>query len=263
MRDLGFLPDGCGDEPFASLLCQGMVIKDGAKMSKSRGNTVDPQEYVDSIGADATRMFMIFSAPPDQRLEWSDAGARGCARYLARLWRQAHGARDAVRAQDGGQLSSNSEARRQLHSILRKADFDMQRMLLNNIVSAGMSMANLLSGHRQDAPLQREGFSILLRMLNPVVPHITERLWQELGFAGLLADASWPQVDEQAVAGGADLLVVQVNGRKCGQLEVGDGWPDERIGQQASRLEAVQRRLGDAAIRRVIVVPGRIVNIVT
>ena len=262
MRDSGFLPAGCGDEPFTRLLCQGMVIKDGAKMSKSRGNTVDPQEYVDSIGADATRMFMIFSAPPEQKLEWSDAGARGCARYLARLWKQAHAARAAVRAQPDAPFSDNSDARRRLHTILRKADFDMRRMLLNNIVSAGMSMANLLAGHPQDAALLREGFSILLRLLNPVVPHISQQLWEELGFAGLLADAPWPQVDAAALASTVAQMVVQINGRKCGQIEVAADAPQGEVRDAACALAAVQKRLGDSEIRKVIVVPGKIVNIV-
>ncbi|MCY4325205.1 MAG: leucine--tRNA ligase [Betaproteobacteria bacterium] len=263
MRDLDFLPAGCGDEPFTSLLCQGMVIKDGAKMSKSRGNTVDPQQYVESIGADATRMFMIFSAPPDQKLEWSDSGARGCARYLARLWKQAHAARAAVRAQPDDQLSENAQARHQLHAILQKADFDMRRIMLNNIVSAGMSMANLLAKHPDDAALLREGFSILLRLLNPVVPHITERLWEELGFAGLLVDASWPEVDKQALAVGSNKMVVQVNGKKCAQIEVDADANQEQISQKACAIETVQKRIGDKKIRKVIVVPGKIINIVT
>ena len=264
MRDLGVLPAGCGDEPFSRLLCQGMVIKDGAKMSKSRGNTVDPQEYVDSIGADATRMFMIFSAP-------SRAAARMVGLRRPRLRplpgpAVEAGACGPPRGAGAARRSSFRtipRPRRRLHEILRKADFDMQRMLLNNIVSAGMSMANLLADHPEDAALLREGFSILLRLLNPVVPHISQRLWEELGFAGLLADAVWPRADEQALASAVSRkMVVQVNGRKCGLIEVATDAPQDQVREAACALAAVQRRLGDSKMRKVIVVPGKIVNIV-
>ncbi len=262
MRDLSFHPGDCGSEPFKRLLCQGMVIKDGHKMSKSRNNTVDPQAYVDSAGADATRMFMLFSAPPEQKLEWSDAGVRGCERYIVRLWKQAAACREAVRATAADAVSTNAHARREIHLILRKADFDMQRLRLNTIVSAGMTLANLLAEHSGDAALQREGFSILLRLMNPMVPHIAEQLWHELGFEGLLADAEWPQTDEAALDVDEMQMIVQLNGRKCGQIQIAVDAPEEEIVKAATKLDLVKQRLKGASVRKAVVVPGRVINLV-
>ena len=156
MRDAGMYPaEGAADkrrfaEPFARLLCQGMVLKDGAKMSKSKGNTVDPQELIDKHGADTARLFILFAAPPEQALEWSEDGVKGCARFLDRIWRLAEAHEGAVRAASDAKTSGETsekqeEARREIHRILAKADYDISRLRLNNIPSAAMKIANVLN----------------------------------------------------------------------------------------------------------------------
>ena len=260
MRDCGFQPPGCGDEPFTRLLCQGMVLKDGTKMSKSRGNTVDPQELINTYGADTARMFIIFYAPPEQSLEWSADGVRGCARFLDRLWALARAVRNSI-ASACGQPDPGS--RRELHQILAKADFDMRRLQLNNIVSAGMKMANLLADHKDDHALQKEGWSIMLRVLAPIVPHISEQLWTELGYHGLIANALWPVVDQAALVAAQLSYVVQVDGKRRGAIEVPADATENDLRGTALELASVTRHLNGAAPRKVIIVPGRLINLVT
>ena len=286
MRDAGMYP-AAGDEdkrrfaePFARLLCQGMVLKDGAKMSKSKGNTVDPQELIDKYGADTARLFILFAAPPEQALEWSEDGVKGCARFLDRIWRLAETHESAVRAAadakatgDAAANEKHAEARREIHRILAKADYDISRLRLNNIPSAAMKIANVLndaagseSGGEtkgEDAGmLLREGFDILLRLLAPAVPHISQALWERLGFPGLLADAEWPRADEDAMSARKVNLSVQVNGKFRGVVSVSADAADDECEKAARELEAVRRHLEGKTVRKVVVAAGRAVNFV-
>ena len=285
MRDAGMYPaEGAADkrrfaEPFARLLCQGMVLKDGAKMSKSKGNTVDPQELIDKHGADTARLFILFAAPPEQALEWSEDGVKGCARFLDRIWRLAEAHEGAVRAASeksgaktsGAMSEKQEEARREIHRILAKADYDISRLRLNNIPSAAMKIANVLneaagaesgSGGEGSGALLREGFDILLRLLAPAVPHISQALWERLGFPGLLADAKWPEADADAMSARKVNLSVQVNGKFRGVVSVSAGAGDDECEKAAREVEAVRRHLEGRTIRKVVVVSGRAVNFV-
>ena len=278
MRDADMYPadaDGRYNEPFTRLLCQGMVLKDGAKMSKSKGNTVDPQELIDAYGADTARLFILFAAPPLQSLEWSDEGVKGCARFLGRLWAAAT-ALPAANADGNGNHGNNENnntttsektqaVRRSIHQILQKADYDMQRQKFNNIPSAAMRILNALqtlnNDDSGDIVVLREGMSIVLRLLAPAVPHITQALWQRLGFGDVIAEAPWPLADNTDADNAPIPLVVQVNGKKRGSITVPADADNDAIGTAATADDNVKRHInGD--IKKIIVVAGKIVNIV-
>ena len=270
MRDAGMYPrEARYNEPFTRLLCQGMVLKDGSKMSKSAGNTVDPQELIDTYGADTARLFILFAAPPEQSLEWSENGVRGCARFLSRLWTAAESLPQwcadagATGAPDEKARAEVAGARRQLAAILQKADYDMQRMRYNNIPSAAMQMVNILqtlNGVAGAAPLLQEGMSVVLRLLAPAVPHITQALWEKLGYGEMIATAPWPVMDTGDSAAEMVNMVVQVNGKKRGEIQVAAGAGKEEI--TAAALAAVRRQTEGKEVKKTIVVPGKIVNIV-
>ena len=270
MRDEGLIDVS---EPFTRLLTQGMVLKDGAKMSKSKGNTVDPQALIDRYGADTARLFIIFASAPDQALEWSDEGVAGANRFLKRLWVFAadFGAwRQAAPAADAGALDEAQRgARREIHTCLQQASHDLGKNQFNTVVSAGMKMLNELSrlpvpqsGGAGYRALVGEGLSILLRLLSPIVPHITHRLWDELGFEGPLLRASWPLVDPAALEAAEITLAVQVSGKLRGTVRVPAGADQDAVRAAALAEPNVQRFVGEAPVRKVIVVPGKLVNIV-
>jgi leucyl-tRNA synthetase len=243
-------------------------------MSKSKLNGVDPQEMIDRYGADAARLFVMFASPPEHTIEWSDTGVEGAHRFLKRLWNYAQLQRDAVCAGSGSidwrdAADAVRNARRDIHLALKQADYDYERIQYNTVVSAGMKMLNTLEDVRADAAgsasLAREGLSILLRVLYPVVPHATWVLWRELGFAdahGDLIDAPWPAVDEKALARDEIELVLQVNGKLRGKLVV-PATADRAATEAAARSAPEVARHGSGGdVRKVIVVPGRLVNVV-
>ncbi|MCP5420084.1 MAG: leucine--tRNA ligase [Gammaproteobacteria bacterium] len=269
MRDAGLVSN---DEPFARLLTQGMVLKEGAKMSKSKGNTVDPQELIEHYGADTVRLFTMFAAPPEQSLEWSDAGVEGAYRFLKRLWSFAVEHAAAI-----GQVATEPDwtrtspalraSRRMIHETLQQALFDFGRYQFNTVVSAGMKILNCLSEIESDAEgtadaLRREGLSILLRLLSPVVPHVSHVLWRGLGYPDTLIGASWPVVDETALVRDAIEYVVQVNGKVRAQISVPADAARAQIEEAALTAPNVQRFVEDKVVRKLIVVPGKLVNIV-
>jgi leucyl-tRNA synthetase len=254
-----------------------MVLKDGAKMSKSKGNTVDPQALIDRYGADTARLFIIFASSPEAALEWSDDGVAGANRFLKRLWGFAADFaawRDRADAADMAALDdAQRDARREIHACLQQASYDFGKNQFNTVVSAGMKMLNELSrlsvppdagttagaGYRA---LVEEGLSILLRLLSPIVPHITHGLWQALGYPGELLRAPWPQVDPAALAADAITLAVQVSGKLRGTVRVPAAAGEDAIRAAALAEPNVARFVGDATVRKVIVVPGKLVNIV-
>ncbi|MDD3650989.1 class I tRNA ligase family protein, partial [Immundisolibacter sp.] len=271
MRDEGLISVG---EPFTRLLTQGMVLKDGAKMSKSKGNTVDPQALIDRYGADTARLFIIFAAPPEQALEWSDEGVAGANRFLKRLWSFATDFaawRDGAAVADLAALDeAQRAARREIHARLQQASYDFGKHQFNTVVSAGMKMLNELSRLPQPAAaagagyraVVDEGLSILLRLLSPIVPHITHGLWQALGYPGELLRAPWPQVDQAALATDEVTLAVQVCGKLRGSIRVPAGADEATIRAAALAEPNVLRFVGDAPVRKLVVVPGKLVNIV-
>ena len=281
MRDEGLVK---GDEPFRRLLTQGMVLKDGAKMSKSKGNTVDPQALIERYGADTVRLFIMFAAPPEQSLEWSDSGVEGAHRFLKRLWsfsqeRRAHiaaGIRgEGWRDEFYERLEGAPQAcRREIHELLRQAAHDFGKHQFNTVVSACMKLLKTLADFPLaeaggDVPadaarnmIYAEGLGILLRLLAPIAPHVTQHLWRELGYGEDILAAPWPEPDPRALVRDTVELVVQVNGKLRGRIAVPAEASREAVQAAALAEPNVQRFVEGRAVRKVIVVPGRLVNIV-
>jgi leucyl-tRNA synthetase len=256
-------------------------------MSKSSRNGVDPQDLIDRFGADTARFFIIFTSPPEQTLEWSDAGVEGSFRFLRRVWSVAHdlapivGAESARRkgafagyaygAEWARSAPQHAAARREVHLSLRQATYDVQRMQFNTVASAAMKIYNALSelardpaaaGHPNHAQVLHEGLSILLRVMSPITPHVAHVLWKELGFAGDLMDAPWPEVDESALETDEIELVLQVNGKLRGHMRAPKSADRAAIERLALESDAVRRHTNGQPPKKVVVVPGRLVNVV-
>ncbi|HNV54219.1 MAG TPA: leucine--tRNA ligase [Pseudomonadales bacterium] len=267
MRDAGLLHS---DEPFTRLLTQGMVLKDGAKMSKSKGNTVDPQELIDHYGADTVRLFMMFAAPPEQSLEWSDSGVEGANRFLKRLWRLCHELPlDAAPVELAtASLSESARAvRRKSHETIQRVSDDYgRRQQFNTAIAAVMELINLLGKFDESSAaaiaVRREALDSALLLLSPIVPHITQALWQRLGHTGLIVDAGWPGVDERALQRDTVELVVQVNGKMRGKIEVARDADEATVKRLARDNDNVARFIAGQTELKTVVVPGRLVNIV-
>jgi len=271
LRDEGLVN---GNEPFTRLLTQGMVLKDGSKMSKSKGNTVSPKDLIAQYGADTVRLFTIFASPPEQSLEWSDSGVEGAYRFLKRLWtwaeqsetiiRECH---DQQRRIDCKVLSETQKNyRKEMHQILQQASNDMERLQLNTVVSAAMKLLNLLTQiPNNDACSQIiicEGFSILLRILAPITPHISHQLWRQLGYGDDILEATWPKVDPKALKMENLTLVIQVNGKLRGNITVPAEADQETIQNLALANEQIQKFLEGKTPKKIIVVPKKLVSIV-
>jgi leucyl-tRNA synthetase len=238
------------------------------KMSKSKNNGVDPQILVDRFGADTVRLYTMFTAPPEQSLEWSDEGVEGAHRFVRRLWNLARSRAEALRACDvppHGLEETAQQVRREVHEALRKALYDYERQQFNTVVSACMTMVNSLSRLTESAnetAVLREGLGIVLRLLAPIAPHITHRLWRELGYGEDILLGGWPQVDEDALRQDRLEYVVQVNGKVRGKVEVSSNAPAAVIEQAALGNDNVRRFTAGLSVRKVIIVPGKLVNIV-
>ncbi|MCE5420685.1 MAG: leucine--tRNA ligase [Acidithiobacillus sp.] len=268
LRDFGLLPaDGRFDEPFRRLLTQGMVLKDGAKMSKSKGNTVDPQELLDRYGADTARLFILFAAPPEQSLEWSDSAVEGAYRFLQRVWR-------LVQDYDGeptplpAKLSGAArDLRRAIHQCIERVTFNLEeRHHFNVAIAACMELTNTLARVDGKDPELRavlgEGLSALVRLLAPFTPHLAEACWMALGGKTALAHTPWPTVDPEALVADTLTLVVQVNGRLRERLDFPASADEAEIRSLTLAHPQVQKHMEGKELRRVIVVPGRLVNLV-
>jgi leucyl-tRNA synthetase len=250
-------------------------------MSKSKNNGVDPQDLIGKYGADTARLYTMFTAPPEATLEWNDAGVEGSYRFLRRVWNFGYklsgldlaGAR-AVLDQGGvAALALSKEAktlRLEVHTVLKQVDYDYQRMQYNTVVSGAMKMINALDDFKpqagaQDLAVLVEGFSILLRCLYPATPHLAHTLWTELGYAqaqGDLLDAPWPQVDPSALVQDEIELVLQINGKLRGAVVVPSGATKEAIEALALASPTLLAFAAGAVPKKVIVVPGRLVNVV-
>ena len=252
-----------------------VIIGGVEKMSKSKNNGVDPQALIDQYGADTARLFVMFAAPPEQQLEWSGAGVDGASRFLRRIWMYSSSQAAAILATGVTQSKEFNEAekelRREVHSILKQANFDYQRRQYNTVVSAAMKMLNILEpaklgqGTSIGAPVLRESLGILLRVLYPVVPHLTHALWNQLGYSGeygVLLDAPWPVVDETALIQTELTLMLQINGKLRGDIRVPADAGKDQIESLALQSEPVLKALNGGAPKKVIVVPGRLINVV-
>ena len=268
MRDEGLLDS---DEPFKRLLTQGMVLKDGSKMSKSKGNTVDPQQLIERYGADTVRLFILFAAPPDQSLEWNDEGVDGAARFLKRLWKlvATHLAdQSAIARLDTAKLTSEQKnIRRKLHETITKVTDDIgRRHTFNTAVAANMELINELVKFNDDSEqgraVTREAIENIVLLLSPIVPHITQQLWNELGHVEMLAEMEWPLCDESALVRDEIELVIQVNGKLRSKINVAVNADNKAVEALAMADAKIAANLEGKTVRKVIIVPGRLVNIV-
>lgn len=276
LRDEGLLNS---DEPFTRLLTQGMVLKDGAKMSKSKGNVIDPHEMIEKYGADTIRLFITFASPPEQSLEWSDSGVEGSYRFLKRLWSFAHQQRDVIKSLNMSHTTNQPfkewdkfspqlrEQRRQIHETLRQARYDFERLQFNTVVSACMKLLNILSDtvtikDSLSAYLLQEGLSILLRLLTPITPHITHVLWQELNYSGDILQAKWPKVAVDAIKLEQVDIIVQINGKLRDKITVAADANAENVLQMALKAPNIIRYLENKTLKKHIYVPSKLINLV-
>ncbi len=271
LRDEGLVQS---DEPFKSLLTQGMVLKDGSKMSKSRGNTVDPQLLIDRFGADTVRLFIMFASPPEQSLDWSDAGVEGAHRFLKRLWKAIYDHTTTAAGDNPGidpaseTLNESQKAMRlKLHQTIKKVSDDYgRRLTFNTAIAANMELLNRVGKFDDKSPtgqaIRQETYESMVLMLAPIIPHLCHQLWQDLGRDGVIIDHPWPQVDEAALVRESIEMVIQVNGKLRGKMQVSAGTDKDGCETMAMNNERVQRFIGDQPVKKVIVVPNKLVNIV-
>jgi len=233
------------------------------KMSKSKNNGIDPQRLIDRYGADTVRLYVMFTAPPEQSLTWSDDGVEGAHRFLRRLWALTYQVGPVSATTES--LTDMAQVRHTLHSHLQKALSDYERQHYNTVVSACMSMLNLLQPLGSEVAARaivHEGLSLILRLLAPITPHVSHHLWNYLDYGTDILQADWPQVDNAALQQEQIRLVVLVNGKVRAQLTVAADTDDSRLKQAAQEHANVQRFIHDKIIRKIIIVPGRLVNIV-
>ncbi len=267
MADVGLVKSR---EPFTNLLTQGMVLKDGSKMSKSKGNTVDPQALVEQYGADTVRLFVMFAAPPEQSLEWSDTGVEGASRFLKRLWKRVadHVSGGASSVLNTHEVNGMQRAMRcQVHETIAKISDDIgRRHTFNTAIAACMELINALyrfeDNTAQGRAVMQEALEAIVLMLSPIVPHITHALWHELGHTEAVVNARWPQVDALALIKDSVELVVQVNGKLRARVAVPTSADRAQAEAAALADENVQRFVGGKQIKKIVVVPGKLVNIV-
>ena len=267
--------DDKGNRVRATLIADGQPVDVAGigAMSKSKNNGVDPQALIEQYGADIARFFMMFASPPEDTLLWKDAGVEGAARFLRRLWtfasEVAHSTPARVSAGATTLPPTLAETRREVHAQLKQANYDMERHQFNTVATAGMKILNALEAAQKNAAgdallgtIVHEGFNILLRLLSPITPHVAHQLWRDLGYGEDILDAAWPEHDPGALIQDEVELVVQVNGKKRGDIKV----PREAEKQEIEALvladPGVQKYVAGQSIKKVIVVPGRLVNVV-
>lgn len=272
MRDLGLVKS---DEPFSKLLAQGMVLKDGAKMSKSLGNTVDPDTLIQQYGADTARLFLMFTAPPEQSLEWSDSGVEGAFRFLKRIWQAVYNhlhetkieAAETAAVANAANSETQKTLRRLTHETIQKVTDDLgRRQTFNTAIASQMELLNAITRFEvksdTDKALVRESLEALLLMLSPITPHITHTLWQALGHQKPIMDELWPKADPKALVKDKVEIVVQVNGKVRASIFVAPNLDKQALEKEALAQENVQRHMEGKAVRKVIVVPNKLVNVV-
>ena len=269
LRDLGHVSV---DEPFTNLLTQGMVIKDGAKMSKSKGNVVDPNALIEKYGADTARLFSLFAAPPEKDLDWNDQGVDGSFRFLNRLWKLVHESLPFIASAsplDPAALSDESRSlRRLVHKTIRKVSADLdERFHFNTAISAIMELVNGIQAFPaknlpENGPLLKEALESTLLLLYPFVPHFCEELWEGIGNSGGIELAGWPSFDPEAAADEELLIVVQVNGKLRGRVTVAADATEEEVKSAAMVDERVIQHLEGKSPKKIIYVPGKLLNVV-
>ena len=265
LHDFGLVPF---EEPFTNLFNQGMITRFAPdtgrveKMSKSRGNTVSPDELIESMGADTERVYTVFLGPPEEEVEWSDEAVTGAYRFLNRLWRASRAVADAPAT-----APADGELERLRHETIQRVTEDMERFKLNTVVAALMEMLNgltrALDGETASKAQCEATLDTLVQLLHPIAPHLSEELWEERGHLGSLLESSWPEHDEAKLVRDRITVVVQVDGKLRERLEVDADATEAEVREEALASEAVQRHVEGADIARTIYVPGKLLNIVT
>ncbi|MAR60117.1 MAG: hypothetical protein CMD45_00745 [Gammaproteobacteria bacterium] len=269
LRDEGLVE---GDEPFKSLLTQGMVLNDGAKMSKSLGNTVDPEEMIKNYGADTVRLFMMFTAPPEQSLEWSDKAINGSFRFLKRLWSSVQSRKDQITGIDDLDKEDNLSDKqkglmRKTHQTIAKVSDDIgRRYTFNTAIAAVMELVNELNAFEinddVDKKVVKEAIKAIILLLSPIVPHICNRLWLDLGYDSSIIDESWPTHDPELMVQESVEIVIQVNGKLRSKITVDQSIDDKALEESVMMDEKIKKHTDGQTVKKIIIVPKKLVNIV-
>ena len=268
LRDIGLLE---GDEPFKRLLTQGMVLKDGAKMSKSKGNTVDPQSYIEKYGADTVRLYMMFTSPPEQSLEWSESSVEGASRFLNKIWKLVDKRKNLKFEKDLKFTKQELDLRRKSHSTLKKVENDYEsRFSFNTAIASIMELINFIpEDFKTEGATDSQKFCLneaivfTLKMLFPIAPHISEYLWNNFISDESCIETSWPEFDDEIVESNEFELVIQVNGKVRGKMHANINMTENEIEDLSLNIKNVKNIIGENKIKKVIFVKNKLINFVT
>jgi leucyl-tRNA synthetase len=269
LRDMDMVD---GNEPFKKLLTQGMVLKDGAKMSKSKGNTVDPQSYIEKYGADTVRLYMMFTAPPEQSLEWSEASVEGASRFVKKVWNLVID-KKYIPIKEPNEFSKDEmDLRRKTYSTLKKVTNDFEsRFSFNTAIASIMELFNSIPEDfkKNDTSDSKkfclnESIIIILKTLNPIAPHISEFLWDHFhsNYPTELIESSWPKMKEELLEISEFELVIQINGKVRGKVMIDINLEQKEIEEIAKKIENVDSNLDGKEIKKIIYIRGKIINFV-
>ena len=268
LRDIGMIE---GDEPFKRLLTQGMVLKDGAKMSKSKGNTVDPQSFIDKYGADTVRLYMMFTSPPDQSLEWNESSVEGASRFLNKVWKLIEGKKYIELKIDDLKFSKDDLAlRRKSHATLKKVQNDYEKRFgFNTAIAAIMELLNFIPEKFKVDELNdsskfclNEAIVFILKMLSPIAPHICDQLWSEYEYDAKNIESWWPEIDESLLAIEEFELIIQVNGKVRGKINIEVNKSKTEIEELAKNVDNVKSHIGSVNVKKTIYVENKLINFV-
>ena len=267
LRDIGLVE---GDEPFKRLLTQGMVLKDGAKMSKSKGNTVDPQPYIEKYGADTVRLYMMFTSPPEQSLEWSESSVEGAARFLKKIWGLVEGRRYINFECEFEFEKDEVDLRRKSHATLKKVEHDYEiRFSFNTAIAAIMELLNYIPDNFKNENASdaqkfclNEAIVFSLKMLSPIAPHICEYLWEDFFFDGDSIESSWPEFDENIIEADEFELIIQVNGKVRGKMVISKSLEEDEVKNLAMEEDNVKNHLNENTIKKIIFIKDKLINFV-
>ena len=263
MRDIGIVDSS---EPFLSLLSQGMVLQDGIKMSKSKGNTIDPDDIINKYGADTVRLFIMFSAPPEQSLEWSDTGIEGSYKFLKRLWSLSFKVFNNKNI-ESPDLKKSSNMRTKIHKTIKKFTHDVfERNSFNTAIASSMELLNEMIKYNQskdfDNEVLLEGIETILKMLSPITPHICQELWNNLNKSSSLLDESWPKVDNDALLESKKEIIVQINGKLRGKVTIETDQNEDEVNMIVNLDEKIHSYLKDSNIKKIIYIKNKLINYV-
>ena len=263
MRDIGIIDSS---EPFLSLLSQGMVLQDGVKMSKSKGNTIDPDDIINKYGADTVRLFIMFSAPPEQSLEWSDTGIEGSHKFLKRLWSLSFKVFHNKHAENPD-LQKSRDMRTKIHKTIKKFTHDLfERNSFNTAIASSMELLNEMIKYNQsknfDNKVLLEGIENILKILSPITPHICQKLWSNLDKQSSLVDEPWPKVDSDALLESKKEIIVQINGKLRGKVMIKTDQDEDEVNMIVNSDEKIYSYLKDSSIKKVIYIKNKLINYV-